>query len=90
MAKIKKKTVKQIQGTAAKASKYAAANKAEDKIRVTAMNISRGTPKSKVGKLVRGNTNPTKAEYKAATAMQKQRAAETGRTYTRSLKSKKK
>jgi hypothetical protein len=90
MATIKKKTAKQIAGTRTRAAQYAEANKAEDKVRVAAINLSRGVPKSKAGKLARSVSNPTKAEYKAATAMQKQRAAETDRAYARSLKKKKK
>ena len=88
MANIKKKTEKQIQDAATRASIYAGSNKAEEKIIAAAIALSRGPSKSKLDKLVRTVSNPTKAEYKAATAMQKQRFAETGRAATRTMKTK--
>ena len=90
MANIKKKTTNQIRGTATRATIYGTSNKAEEKILAAAKGLSRGPAKSKLEKAKRAVSNPTKAEYKAATAMQKQRMAETGRAYTRTMKTKKK
>lgn len=82
MAKIKRQSVRKVEGKASKAARYAAYNKAEDVTRDTAKNLSRGKAKG-ISKLTRSISNPTKAEYKAAQMMQKQRATETGRSATR-------
>jgi hypothetical protein len=84
MPKVKRQTVRKVEGKAIKAARYARDNKAEGVVKDTAKNLSRGAAKNAATGLLRRNlSNPTKAEYKAAQMMQKQRATETGRTATR-------
>jgi hypothetical protein len=84
MAKVKRQSVRKVEGKATKAARYARGNKAEDVMKGVAKDLSRGKAKNAVTGLLRRNlSNPTKAEYKAAQMMQKQRATETGRTATR-------
>jgi predicted XRE-type DNA-binding protein len=91
MANIKRQTAKKVATKAFLASRYASDNRAQDIMKDTAKNLSRGKAKNAVTAAARRNlSNPTKAEYKAAQMMQKQRATELGRSATRAASVEKK
>ena len=94
MPKVKRQRVSEVQEKARKARAYAGQKpkgagmlggpEAEYVLQETAMNLSRGRPKTAAGRVAREFfSGPNKAESKAALLMQNQRAAELERSAAR-------